>query len=465
MKTKLIILICFLSTMTLCSQISHGLRDQQDRHIIPRGFVINTNDHKGEVFFDNDDYARMVRMGANTQVIRLELGKLSTFPGGKLEPNYLKKLDTLVDLGRHHGIKTVFKMTVYGVDKFVWEEFWKNKKGEYSTYIEAWEVIWNRFSDDDAVFGYDVVNEPRRLTMNISYDDLTRKYLVPLYQKIIDQSHKINPKKKILFQSVFMNKGEKIDNNQYSEIKVPINKENIIFAPHIYQNNIDLIKRNMDRFDKESKMLKAPIVIGEWGFPTFATTDTLVGGNLGQLKYRELYIRTAEVFDRMGVGAIKAWFLGNRSMQHFLPGGPSTWSIFSDSIAAGTVERKYITDVIARPFPQTIAGDIQSFFFNHATRTLEMSIKTDNRKGASKIFVGANRHYPDGFSILIDSDIVMFYDPLKNVGLETYKSTKKLESSNFIWDANTQKLVILKWPKDNVVMNIEIVPGIRNFDK
>ena len=94
-----------------------------------------------------------------------------------------------------------------------------------------------------------------------------------------------------------------------------------------------------------------------------------------------------------------------------------------------------------------------------------MSIKTDNRKGASKIFVGANRHYPDGFSILIDSDIVMFYDPLKNVGLETYKSTKKLESSNFIWDANTQKLVILKWPKDNVVMNIEIVPGIRNFDK
>ncbi|MFW2347513.1 MAG: cellulase family glycosylhydrolase [Wenyingzhuangia sp.] len=465
MKTKLIILICFLSTMTLCSQISHGLRDQQDRHIIPRGFVINTNDHKGEVFFDNDDYARMVRMGANTQVIRLELGKLSTFPGGKLEPNYLKKLDTLVDLGRHHGIKTVFKMTVYGVDKFVWEEFWKNKKGEYSTYIEAWEVIWNRFSDDDAVFGYDVVNEPRRLTMNISYDDLTRKYLVPLYQKIIDQSHKINPKKKILFQSVFMNKGEKIDNNQYSEIKVPINKENIIFAPHIYQNNIDLIKCNMDRFDKESKMLKAPIVIGEWGFPTFATTDTLVGGNLGQLKYRELYIRTAEVFDRMGVGAIKAWFLGNRSMQHFLPGGPSTWSIFSDSIAAGTVERKYITDVIARPFPQTIAGDIQSFFFNHATRTLEMSIKTDNRKGASKIFVGANRHYPDGFSILIDSDIVMFYDPLKNVGLETYKSTKKLESSNFIWDANTQKLVILKWPKDNVVMNIEIVPGIRNFDK
>ena len=78
------------------AQIKHGLRDNSGRHIIPRGFVVNTNDHRGEVFFNSDDYARMVRMGANTQVIRLELGKLSAFPGGQLEPNYLKKLDTLV---------------------------------------------------------------------------------------------------------------------------------------------------------------------------------------------------------------------------------------------------------------------------------------------------------------------------------------------------------------------------------
>ena len=446
------------------AQIKHGLRDDAGRHIIPRGFVVNTNDHKGEVFFSSDDYARMVRMGANTQVIRLELGKLSNFPGGQLEPNYLKKLDTLVDLGRHHGIKTVFKMTVYGVDKYIWEEFWQNKKGEYKTYIDAWKVIWKRFANDDSVVGYDVVNEPRKLTMDISYDDLTRQYLIPLYQNIIDESQKINADKLILFQSIFMNKGEKVDNNQYSEIKSPINRKNIIFAPHIYQNDIDFIERNMNRFDKESDMLNAPILIGEWGFPTFATTDTLIEGKLGQLKYRELYIRTAEVFDRMGVGSIKAWFLGNRTMQHFLAGGPSTWSIFSDSTDAGTVERKYITDVISRPFPQTIAGDIKSFFFNHATRTLDLKIKTDNSKGASKIFVGANRHYPDGFSILIDSDVVMYYNPLKNVGLETYKSPNYFDPTNFVWDANTQKLVILRWPKNQDNLIIKIVPGIRNFD-
>ena len=144
MKFKIFFGIFFFISLVAFSQIKQGLRDDQGRHVIPRGFVVNTNDHKGEVFFNSDDYARMVRMGANSQVIRLELGKLSNFPGGKLEPDYLAKLDTLVALGKNRGIKTVFKMTVYGVDEFIWEEFGLNKKNEYDTYIEAWKVIWNR---------------------------------------------------------------------------------------------------------------------------------------------------------------------------------------------------------------------------------------------------------------------------------------------------------------------------------
>jgi hypothetical protein len=464
MKNIFLKLVCISFAINSFSQIKHGLRDEQGRYIIPRGFVINTNDHKGEVFFNSEDYARQVRMGANYQVIRLELGKVSEFPGGKVEPKYLQKLDELVALGKNHDIKTVFKMTVYGVDKFVWQEFWDNKKDkQYTTYINAWKVIWKRFAEEPYVVGYDVVNEPRKLEMDISYKDLTDKYLVPLYQRIIDESQKINPNKKILFQSIFMNKGEKIDNNQYAEITSPIKRKNIIFAPHIYQSKIEFIKKNMDRFDRESDMLKAPILIGEWGFPTFARTDTTLVGNLGQLKYRELYIRTAEVFDQMGVGSIKAWFLGNRTMQNFLAGGPSTWSIFSDKTDAGTVERKYITDVISRPFPQAIAGYIQSFLYNFAKRELNLKITSDNSKGASKIFIGQNRHYPDGFSVIVNDDFVMYYNPLKNVGLEVYKTTKDSNPSDFIWDSKSQKLIVLKWAKDNANYRIKIVPGIRNF--
>ena len=103
MKNIFLKLVCISFAINSFSQIKHGLRDEQGKHIIPRGFVINTNDHKGEVFFNSDDYARQVRMGANHQVIRLELGKVSEFPGGKLEPNYLLKLDTLVNLGKNHS--------------------------------------------------------------------------------------------------------------------------------------------------------------------------------------------------------------------------------------------------------------------------------------------------------------------------------------------------------------------------
>lgn len=464
MCTKILFCFAILSSFSLFSQIKHGLRDEFGRHIIPRGFVVNTNDGRGEVFFNQDDYIRMVRMGANYQVIRLELGKLSAFPGGKLEQDYLLKLDTLVNRGRNAGIKTVFKMTVYGLDQFVWEEFWLNKKGEYETYIDAWRVIWQRYSGNSSVIGYDVLNEPRKLTMDVSYSELTKRYLIPLYQRIIDESQRINPDKKILIQSIFMNKGEGIDHNQYAEISVPIHRENVVFAPHIYQDKIDFVKPVMDRFDKESELLNAPILIGEWGFPTFASTDTLIEGDLGQLKYQELYIRTAEVFDKMGVGSIKAWFLGNRSMQNFLPGGRSTWSIFSDSTDAGTVERKYITDIISRPFPQTIAGDIQSFLFHHATRTLHIKLIPDNKKGTSTIFIGANRHYPDGFSIMIDNNCVLYFNPIKNVGLETYKCSKEINSADFIWDDQSQKLRVLKWPMSSQVIDVKIVPGIRNFE-
>jgi hypothetical protein len=57
----------------------------------------------------------------------------------------------------------------------------------------------------------------------------------------------------------------------------------------------------------------------------------------------------------------------------------------------------------------------------------------------------------------------MYYNPIKNVGLETYKVPKGSNPSDFIWDIHAQKLVILKWPFDKETYNIKIVPGIRNY--
>lgn len=451
-----IILVC--TTLLLSAQLKHALRDENGRHVIGRGFVVVTNNS----YFNSDDYLRMVRLGANFQVVRLELGRLSRFPGANIETEYLVKLDSLVQLGKNVGIKTVFKMTVYGVSDFSWEKFWMNENSVQEKYTDAWKLIWNRYKDENAVVAYDLVNEPRKLEMEITYEDLTNKYLLPLYQRLIDESHQVNAEKYCLVQSIFMNKGEKINGNQYFEITSPLNRENVMFAPHIYQENKKLVKPTLLRFEKESETLEAPVFIGEWGFPTFDKTDSTITGKLGQLNYMDFYIRTAELFDSLGFNTIKAWFSGNPHKQHFLSGGPSTWAIFNDKRAVGTAERKYITDIIARPYPQSIAGDIQAFKYDFATRSLDVHLKTDNKKGASRVFIGANRHYPDGFTIVVNNSFVGCFNPLNKSGLEICESNRYTELNNFVWDDSQQQLIILKWPEDNADIHLRIVPGVCN---
>jgi hypothetical protein len=458
MKHLIVSIALVFSTFLLSAQIKHALRDEAGRHIIGRGFVVVTNNS----YFNSDDYTRMVRLGANYQVIRLEPGKLANFPGAGLDEEYLLKLDSLVELGKNAGIKSVFKMTAYGLQDFVWEDFWRNENNINETYIGAWKVIWNRYKNESAVTGYDLVNEPRKLDMEISYEDLTKNYLLPMYRRLIDESHKINPEKICLVQTIFMNKGEKVNGNQYFEIKHSLNRKNIMFAPHIYQQDKDLVQSSLLRFEKESEVLDAPIFIGEWGFPTFETTDENMVGKLGQLNYMDFYIRTAELFDSLGINTIKAWFSGNPTMQNFLPGGKSTWAIFSDKNAVGSTERKYITDIIARPYPQAIAGDLQSFKYDFATRSLDVFIKSDNSKGASQIFIGANRHYPDGFSVVVNDSFVLCHNPLKTIGLEVFKSGVLSNPADFIWDENKQQLHIQKWPEDKTDLHIRIIPGINN---
>ncbi|MFY0606439.1 MAG: hypothetical protein JXR10_06985 [Cyclobacteriaceae bacterium] len=172
----------------------------------------------------------------------------------------------------------------------------------------------------------------------------------------------------------------------------------------------------------------------------------------------DFYIHTANIFDSLGVGTIKAWFSGNRAMQDFLPGGPSTWAIFSDSVGIGNVERKYITDIIARPYPQTIAGDIEQFKYDFATRVLSINIVSNNSLGSSQIFIGANRHYPDGFTIYCGEEMILTQNPLNNKGLEAVQNSS---ISDFIWDETKQQLVILKWPHDRAQFLLKVVPGIR----
>lgn len=461
--TLLRILFCFLTLPTFLASastpIKHGLRDDNGRHVIARGFVIVTRGEGEDLQYDADDYTRMVRMGANYQVIRLAIGNLSDFPGCQLNPTYLEQLDELIKLANEAGIKTVLKMTVYGADEFTWEKFWLNENKEFDRYLAAWKVLWSRYQNEPAVLGYDLINEPRKLEMEISYDDLTNQYLLPYHRRLIDEKNKYSPEKVSICQAIFMNKGEGINHCQYAEIKEPINRDNVYFSPHIYLKEADTVQPVIDRLEKEADLWQAPMFIGEWGYPTYATADFSVEE---QQEYAKLYQETAAVFDQTGVGTIKAWFSGNPVMQNFLPKGRSTWAIFSDKKVAGTVERKYITDVIARPYPQTIAGDIHSFVFDYATRELMVELTTDNAKGSSTLFVAADRHYPDGFTLVVGDVLRVAHDPLHPAKLIVMQSPDGFDPTDIVWDATTQRLHVSRWPQDSDSLTLQILPGMQS---
>ena len=92
-----------------------GIRDEQGREIVPGGYVAITEDGKGTIQYSPDDYRRMVRMGANFQVIRTALGRLGGWPGREADPTYLARLDAMVRMGREAGLQTAFKLVVYGI--------------------------------------------------------------------------------------------------------------------------------------------------------------------------------------------------------------------------------------------------------------------------------------------------------------------------------------------------------------
>jgi endoglycosylceramidase len=69
MKKQLSILFGIVISILLISpayaQLKHSIRDDQGRHVIPRGFVVNTEDSQGDIYYTSNDYHRMAKMGAN----------------------------------------------------------------------------------------------------------------------------------------------------------------------------------------------------------------------------------------------------------------------------------------------------------------------------------------------------------------------------------------------------------------
>jgi len=432
--------------------------DDTGRQLIPGGFVVIES-----VDYTPEDYLRMVRMGASFQVIRVPLGKVGGWRNTTVDEQYLKRFDTLVRLGKAAGLRTIFKLVVYGIRPFgeeQWDALWRNTGGSQETLAAAWRRIWVRYQDEPSVFGYDLLNEPQR-GFDRDYERCQRDYLLPLLRRLTDALHKISPSKWALYQPLLRKPEDQWapGKNPVVAIREPFGREHIIYAPHLYQMDLSVIGPMLEDFEVQADLSHAPLFLGEWGSPTRATTD---GDPAEQARYTKVYQATVNALDARGIGGIKAWFCGARKP---IPVRGSTnwmtWAIFSDRSPAGRIERDYITDVIVRPRPLAVAGRLENYGTDFATMRFEMALRPDPTLGATDLFVPADRHYPTGFQLEIGTGLTMALDPgattLRTVRVNT--PADRIQADQVRWDGQRQQLTLEQWKGNPTRVSLKVYPS------
>jgi hypothetical protein len=240
-----------------------------------------------------------------------------------------------------------------------------------------------------------------------------------------------------------------------------LDRERIIYAPHMYTTDMKTMRETLDRYQHEAGLSKAPLLLGEWGPSVALTVDS---DPAKQAIYTKAYQATAGALDRRGIGGIKAWFCGSRSpLENKKSKTKYTWAIFSDTKPVGQVERKYLVDPLARPRPLVVAGRLENYGFNFGTKTLDVSLKPDAKLGGTEIFVSADRFYPAGFRLEIGEGLVMAWKPSdgKLHIVSSAGENDRLQAEAVRWDKEKLRLIIDKWISPPPLMSLRIVPTKR----
>ena len=297
------------------------LREADGRYFNPKGFVVVMEDNVGRIEYKADDYRRMVRYGANTQVIRIGIGVLAGLDGAAARESYLQSIDTRVRLGKQAGLHTIFKMTVYGLKGFDhrWETIYR-ADGEHRQHLfDAWDAIWQKYATEPSVVGFDLLNEPYcdQSTSPIrTYDDVTRNSLIPLHTTLIKQMAAICPDKWAIYQPLLVSGKDRVKTGDGFEglpmwhMQMPHVYDRMIYAPHGYFAKSEQHAQAVKLHQKEAAASDAALMMGEWGRQTYMENDTNLAA---QLECTRLYAEVAHIFDAAGMGLTKAWFHGDAS--------------------------------------------------------------------------------------------------------------------------------------------------------
>jgi hypothetical protein len=324
--------------------------DGTGKRLLLRGFVTITNNTDGSpVRYTSADYQKMKSMGVNVQSIRLGAGALGAWPGKKINPSYLEQIDSMVSLAKATGIYSEFKVTLYDVGGFqpsqvagTWDNFWNTGSGTQDAVIAGWMTIWQRYLNEPFVVGYDLVNEPQQGSLKLDDTTFETQYLNPFYGKAIDKLRTIDKQHLAFFQPPY----------QSHAYQVPLNRDQVVYAPHFYPNFREYLagkyvttdyEPTMQRYLSEAALNKAPLFIGEYSMPWELSND---GNATIEKSYVVLERAAVNLFLKNNLSFTRPWYADDGSAIR-IAGKVYGWGIIQGKKGVGGPVRSFITDVFA----------------------------------------------------------------------------------------------------------------------
>lgn len=414
MKTKLIItfILIFIFFINTVNASNNWVSDENNRSIILHGLNISNY----AKYSDNqiswqtyDDYKRIKDCwGFNCVRLLIFWSALEPAPG-LFNQTYLDLIEERINWSEELGINIILDMhqDLYS-EKFggdgapVWavdddrigykllQPWWINyiqpavrrafknfytKDELQNHFINTWCFVAERFKNKE-ILGYEILNEPYFGT-SLPWT-FEKTILKNFYSKVIESIRKIDPNHYIFYEPQIMTSAG------FKSYLPKLNYENLVYAPHFYQPTVHegfaylgfpyFIKKTLNLRNAEAENAHIPWILGEFGVKndTYGMQSYLTNIlDLLNNKLASWTYYTYDYYDQDVFGIINS----NKDEQEQL---------------------KYLV----YPYPQKISGTPIAFDYDYKNKILNLEFKNNNATGPTEIYVGKDRIYPGGFSVI-----------------------------------------------------------------
>ena len=255
-----------------------------------------------------------------------------------------------------------------------YDHFWQT--GDlYPHYEGAWKRLAARVASFDNVIGFDPMNEP--FWGSAMVNGFEPEYLQPFYEKLVPAVRSVSP------NLVAFLEPSTIRNLGGTTSLVPFPFADVVYSPHNYDRDAesgigfdpshrDPLIANIDALASEAQSLNAALFIGEYGG---------MANEPGIVEYM-----TAQ-YDGAGKHAASSMY----------------WS-YDESSNYGLLdvdgsEKTILTNVVARPYPESVAGTPTSFSFDASSQKFAFTYAPDAAITAPTIVSIPDRVYPNGYQV------------------------------------------------------------------